>query len=119
MSCKTIFIKCQRLYSGINKNNINSLSSAELALRVVKVNYNIFVCFFSSFLFSERQVLVNGVDSVQSQHVLSVSYQALPNIHQFVPSTGSKANLFLVLDEYSMVKCIVKSSSLNFRTLVL
>ena len=45
MSCKfspnpieTIDMKCQILFSGKNKKNINNLSSAELPKRVVKVN---------------------------------------------------------------------------------
>ena len=45
MSCKfspnsmeTIGMKCQILFSGKNKKNINNLSSAELPKRVVKVN---------------------------------------------------------------------------------
>ena len=44
MSCKlspleTICMKCQFLFSGKNKKNITNLSSAELAQRVVKVNF--------------------------------------------------------------------------------
>ena len=35
---KTICMKCQILFSGENKGNVISLSSAELAQRVVKVN---------------------------------------------------------------------------------
>ena len=32
-------MKCQNLFSGKSKKNITNLSSAELAKRVVKVNY--------------------------------------------------------------------------------
>ena len=35
-------MKCQILFSGENKKNITSLSSAELAKRVVKVNIFLF-----------------------------------------------------------------------------
>ena len=36
----TIFMKCQMLFSGKNAKNIIILSSAELAQRVVKVNFH-------------------------------------------------------------------------------
>ena len=34
-------MKCQILFSGKNKKNVINLSSAEFALRVVKVKYNV------------------------------------------------------------------------------
>ena len=47
-SCKlspqeTIFMKCQRLFSGENQKNIISLLSAEFVCRVVKVKLNILI----------------------------------------------------------------------------
>ena len=42
-------MKCQNLFSGKNKKNITSLSSAELAQLLVKVNTPL--CFFFFFFF--------------------------------------------------------------------
>ena len=72
-SCKlspveTIYMKCQILFSGKNKKNIN-LSSAELAQREVNINFNpiarnkeamysvVFFFYFLLFLFYKKKVI--------------------------------------------------------------
>ena len=52
---ETICMKCQNLFSGINRENVTNLWSAELAQRVVKVKCQVF-CYLKCF--SRMQMLI-------------------------------------------------------------